>query len=105
MNEFQEITHRKRKVLLKNNIRCTPNSGDVIKALLKDEDKLVSQQEIIRRVWGETYPFNISSKTLLRNHINKARDFLSECESCYEICSVFSRSDTRGYMLVKLETN
>lgn len=99
MAEFKVVEHWRRKVLLRNGKKCTPNAGDIIRFLLEEPGVPTSPECLILNLWGDGYPVDENALQLVRNHISKARKFLKDSESNYRIVT------NRGEGLYYIEKN
>lgn len=83
--EFKTEIFYEKEVFVKNGIRLTPRQTEILKMLLENTGQAVWRDQLIRRIWGETYPVDKYSKALVNSHICAIRSFLEDTESDMEI--------------------
>lgn len=78
----------------------------IFQILHDNEGVMVRREDIIKEIWGDTYPINASSLTLLKTHYNKVRNFIIDMELPYDVFNVHSTfSGISGFIFKKEQNN
>jgi DNA-binding response OmpR family regulator len=68
-----------------HSVQLTATSAEVLKVLMDNPDKLISFEDLIKKIWGRTKEYNTSTIRLLDVYLTTVRGFLNDCEADCEI--------------------
>jgi DNA-binding winged helix-turn-helix (wHTH) protein len=91
--ELGRITDRVEGEVLKN------NACKLLQVIFQNPNRVITRSELIKSVWGQSYPVDVHSENLLKVHLHKVREFLRNSETL-ELCTVVAKRDiNRGVIL------
>jgi DNA-binding response OmpR family regulator len=99
---FETTVHYGGEVFTKSGFRLTKTQTEILKVLMANSGKVLFKNEIVKAVYGETYPVDEYSMRLISAHLSPIRYFLENVASDMEVLSVQGRrGNTQGLILVE----